>query len=110
VIGIVLTILRAFLGYAAKRDDNATVQALEGIKAQVEVNREKSAIIRAQLGHPIAWIPRFAAEFAAVMYFTAIVIDSIWDLPGVVLALPTSEAAILATIFGGMFIRDIWKK
>jgi hypothetical protein len=110
VIGIVLTILRAFLGYAAKRDDNATVQALEAIKGQVEVNREKSAIIRAQLGHPIAWVPRFCAEFAAVMYFTAIVIDSIWDLPGVVLALPTSEAAILATIFGGMFLRDVLRK
>ena len=110
MIGIALALLRAFMGYAAKRDDNATVQALEALKAQVEVNREKSAIIRAQLGHPIAWIPRFAAEFAAVMYFTAIVIDSIWDLPGVVLALPGSEAAILATIFGGMFIRDVFRK
>jgi len=110
VISIALALLRAFLGYAGKRDDNATVQALEAIKGQVELNRERSAIVRAQLGHPLAWIPRFLAEAGAVAYFLAIVIDSIWDLPGVVLALPPAEAAILATIFGGMFIRDMFRK
>lgn len=110
MIGIVFAIVKAFMGYAVKRDDNATAQALEAIKGQVEANREKSAIVRAQLGHPVAWIPRFCAEAGAVMYFLAIVIDSIWDLPGVVLALPAPEAAIMAAIFTGMFIRDVWKK
>jgi hypothetical protein len=110
VIGVVLAIVQAFMGYAGKRNDAATAIALEDIKAQVETNREKSAIVRAQLGHPIAWVPRFMAEFAAAIYFVAVVIDSVFDLPGVVLALPTPEAAVMATIFAGMFLRDFARK
>ena len=108
-IGLILKLLGAFAGYAAKKDDNATAIALESLRTQVAANAVKSDIIRAQLGHPVAWIPRFLIEGAAAIYFIAIVVDSIWQLPGDISELPVTEAALLATVFTGMFISDAVK-
>jgi hypothetical protein len=105
MIGIALKLIDVLIGYATKRSDQRTTMALEELKASVETNRQKSEIVRAQLGHWIAWFPRFLAEMAATLYFVAVIIDSIWDLEGSVLTLPPAEAAIMATIFAGMFLK-----
>ena len=110
MIGIALKLIDVLIGYATKRSDQKSVQALEEIKSKVETDRQKAEIIRAQLGHWIAWLPRFLAEMAAVIYFMSIIIDSIWNLDGSVAALPTGEAAILATIFAGMFLTATFGK
>jgi hypothetical protein len=110
MIGIALKLIDVLIGYATKRSDQKSVQALEEIKAKVETDRQKAEIIRAQLGHWIAWLPRFLVEMAATLYFGSIVIDSIWNLDGTVAALPTNEAALMATIFAGMFITASFRK
>lgn len=110
MISIVFKLIDFAIGYATKRSDAKSAQALEEIKASVEDNKQKAEIIRAQLGHWIAWLPRFLAEMAAVLYFMSIVIDSIWNLDGSVSALPTAEGAILATIFAGMFLSAALRK
>ena len=110
MFGLLFKLAGVFLGYATKRSDNATATALEAIRADIANNQTKAEVIKAQLGHPIAWVPRMLIEFFAAMYFGAVVIDSIWQLPGDVSALPTATAALLGTVFAGMFIRDIARK
>ena len=80
------------------------------IKAELAVRQEQAQIIRLQLGHWIAWLPRFLAEMTATIYFMSVVVDSIWDLQGSVLKLPPAEAAIMATIFAGMFLKATFSK
>jgi hypothetical protein len=80
------------------------------IKAELATRQEQAAIVKLQLGHPIAWAPRFLAEMAAVIYFISIVVDSVWDLQGTVAALPVTEAALMSVIFSGMFIKATFGK
>ncbi len=110
MIGIALKLIDVLIGYATKRSDAKSAQALEEIKASVEDNKQKAEIVRAQLGHWIAWLPRFAVESCAALYFASVVIDSIWNLDGSVAALPTNEAALMATIFAGMFLSAALRK
>lgn len=104
-------VLTSVLGHLEKRkalENDAqklkTEVTISEIKAELATRQEQAKIVRLQLGHPIAWIPRFLAEMAAVIYFMAVVVDSVWDLEGTVLALPVNEAALMGTIFAGMFI------
>jgi hypothetical protein len=86
------------------REKLRTEVTISEIKAELATRQEQAAIVKLQLGHWIAWLPRFLAEMAAVLYFMSIVIDSIWNLDGSVAALPAAEAALMATIFAGMFL------
>ena len=104
-------VLTSVLGHLEKRkaleNDSQKLKTeitISEIKAELETRRQQAAIIKLQLGHPVAWVPRFLAEMAAVIYFMSIVVDSIWDLGGTVAALPVTEAGLMATIFGGMFL------
>lgn len=105
-------VLTSVLGHLEKRaalqndrEKLRTEVTISEIRAELATRQEQAAIVKLQLGHWIAWLPRFLAEMAAVLYFMSIVIDSIWNLDGTVLALPPTEAALMATIFGGMFLR-----
>jgi hypothetical protein len=40
----------------------------------------------------------------------AVVVDSVWDLEGTVMSLPTNEAALIGTIFAGMFLTATFRK
>ena len=104
-------VLTSVLGHLEKRaalendrEKLRTEVTISEIKAELETRQQQAAIVKLQLGHPVAWVPRFLAEMAAVLYFMSIVVDSIWDLDGTVAALPVTEAGLMATIFGGMFL------
>jgi hypothetical protein len=104
-------VLTSVLGHLEKRkalendrEKLRTEVTISEIKAELATRQEQAAIVKLQLGHWIAWLPRFLAEMAAVLYFMSIVIDSIWNLDGTVAALPVAEAGLMATIFAGMFI------
>lgn len=105
MLTIIGAILSAFMGYANKRSDADTAKALKGIEAEIELNREKSAIVRAQLGHWIAWFPRFTIEMTVAFYVLLRVIDRIFDLPGIVQDLQPTEAAVMSTALAGMFLK-----
>jgi hypothetical protein len=87
-----------------------TEVTISEIKAELAVRQEQAAIVKLQLGHPIAWAPRFLAEMTAVIYFMSIVVDSVWDLQGTVAALPVTEAALMCVIFSGMFLKATFGK
>lgn len=110
MVSVILAILKAFLGYASKRDDARTAEVLETIKAQVEANQAKADIVRAQLGHPVAWIPRFVIELFSAVYFSTHVADRLFDLPGDIAPLPAEMAALLSVIIGGMFLSTTFGK
>lgn len=109
MLGLVTGAIGLVFKYLGAKNDADAAKALEEIKALVQANAEKSAIVRAQLGHPIAWVPRFLIELGAALYIGAIFIDSVFDLPGAVLALPTNEAALLGVIVSGMFISTAFR-
>jgi hypothetical protein len=50
VLTLIIGIIKTFLGYASKRNDNATATALEGLRADVELSREQAEITRAKIG------------------------------------------------------------
>ena len=110
-------VLTSILGHLEKRaalendrEKLRTEVTISEIKAELATRQEQAAIVKLQLGHWIAWLPRFLAEMAAVVYFMSIVVDSIWDLDGTVAALPAAEAGLMMTIFAGMFLQATFRK
>jgi hypothetical protein len=110
-------VLTSVLGHLEKRaaiendrEKLKTEVTISEIKAELATRQEQAQIVKLQLGHWIAWLPRFLAEMTATIYFLAVVVDSVWDLEGTVMTLPVNEAAIMATIFAGMFISATFRK
>ena len=93
-----------------ERERIRTTVTIEEIKAEMALRNARKEIVLAQLGHPMAWAPRFLAELTAVFYFMLIVVDAIFQLPGDISELPAPVAAVMATIFGGMFLKDAVSK
>jgi hypothetical protein len=110
MLGVLLSLANVFLGYATKRNDNTTIKALETIKGEIEANRAVAEIAKAKLGHWIAWLPAFFIETAVAIYFTAVILDSVFNLSGDVLALPANEASVMMTVIGGMFVKRVFGK
>lgn len=79
--------------------------AIKNVEAQIELNKARQAIIIAQLGHPVAWIPRFLIELFVAFHIILAIIDHIYDLPGEILEFPGWLAAIEVTVIGGMFLK-----
>lgn len=104
ILGSVLTHYQELAKIQLGEEKLRTDIAIKNIEADIALNAARQAIIVAQLGHPVAWIPRALAEMTAVFYFMLIVIDSIFQLPGNVDELPATTAAVMATIFAGMFL------
>ncbi|MEY5097590.1 MAG: hypothetical protein RJA36_309 [Pseudomonadota bacterium] len=110
-------VLTSVLGHLEKRaaiendrEKLKTEVTISEIKAELATRQEQAQIVKLQLGHPVAWVPRFLAEMTAVVYFLSIVVDSIWNLDGTVAALPVAEAGLMATIFAGMFLTATFRK
>ena len=106
-------VLKSVLGHLeskakteTERDRIKSQVAIEEIRAEIARRSAQKDIIVAQLGHPVAWAPRFLAELTATLYFMAIVIDAMFQLPGDISELPAPVAAVMATIFGGMFLKE----
>jgi hypothetical protein len=74
------------------------------IKAELATRQEQAAVVKLQLGHPIAWAPRFLIEMTVAVYFMSHVVDSIWNLSGDVMPLQPAESALMATAVAGMFL------
>ena len=110
-------VLTSVLGHLEKRaalqndrEKLKTEVTISEIKAELATRQEQAAIIKLQLGHWIAWLPRFLIEMAVSLYFTAHVVDSIWSLSGDVQPLHPAEAAVMATVIAGMFISATFRK
>lgn len=110
-------VLTSVLGHLEKRkalendrEKLRTEVTISEIKAELATRQEQAAIVKLQLGHPIAWFPRFTIEMAVAVYFLAHVVDSIWNLSGDVQPLHPAEAGVMATVIAGMFISSTFGK
>jgi hypothetical protein len=101
-----LKYLQAKADTETERERIRTQVTIEDIKAEIALQSERRLIITAQLGHPVAWIPRFGIELFVMFYVIAIIIDKMFDLPGEISDLPGPIAAIMVTVIGGMFLQS----
>jgi hypothetical protein len=76
---------------------------IASLEADLAFKKEQAAIVRAQLGHPVAWMPRFIIEMFTALYFAVWVIDLIWQLPGDMANPPDNVVQIMSIAVGGMF-------
>lgn len=77
---------------------------IEEIRAELARRQAQKDVLIKESESAIQWLPRFTFGMTAAAYFLAVTIDSIFDLPGAVLALPDNEAAIMGVIVGGLFL------
>lgn len=77
---------------------------IEEIKAELSRRQAQKDVLIKESESAVQWLPRFTFGMTAAAYFLAVVIDSIFDLPGAVLTLPDNEAAIMGVIVGGLFL------
>jgi hypothetical protein len=110
MFAIITSLIGIVLSYAKARDDKAMVLAVEGIRADIQQNQIKADIIKAQLGHRVAWLPRTIIEFAAAFYFLGWIVDAVFDLPGEMQELPPSAAALLGAVYSGMFLGSVLRR
>ena len=104
MIALLLTIAKFFLGTAQKiSGDRATVE-IEKIKAGVEDQKARLEQVRIHAGNPIIRLSAGVMAMATAVYFAAIVVDTIFILPGDINELPATTAAVMATVIGGMFL------
>lgn len=104
MIGLLLAVAKFFLGTAQKISGDKAAVEIEKIKAGVEDQKARLEQVRIHAGNPII---RFAAgimAMATAIYFAAIVVDTIFTLPGDINELPATTAAVMATVIGGMFL------
>jgi hypothetical protein len=106
--GVLQNVLKHLEARKALENDAKKMQTeitISEIKAELAVRQEQAAIVKLQLGHPIAWAPRFLIEMSVAIYFMAHVVDSIWNLSGDVRPLGVPEAALMATAVSAMFLK-----
>ena len=111
--GVLTSVLGHLEKRAALQNDRERMQTeitIEQVKAELATRIEQAQIIKAELGHPVAWFPRFLISMSAAIYFTSHVVDAIWNLDGSVAALPQNEALLLGVVFSGMFIETTFRK
>jgi hypothetical protein len=108
VLTLIIGIIKTFLGYASKRNDNATATALEGLRADVELSREQAEITRAKIGHPVAWIPAFVIECSVAVYISVQIMDAVFDLAGDVQPVSLELAGIVSAVVAGMTVKATW--
>lgn len=97
-------VLKSVLATIEHRTDAKTEITKAMIDAELERRRVQADVVKAELSSRIAWFPRFLASMAAALYLCAHIIDAIWQLPGDVAPLDGASAAVVATIFAGMFL------
>lgn len=92
------------------KDKLQTEITIAEIQAEMSKRLAQRDVLVKESESPIQWLPRFLFGMTAWFYFCAVIIDSIFDLPGAVLELPATEAAIIATIVGGLFLDSVGTK
>lgn len=104
-------VLQSVLGHLEKRKELElgdkklkTEVTIAEIKAEIERRNAQKEVLIKEAESPIQWLPRFTFGMTAAIYFLAVVLDSIFDFPGVVLKLPETEAEIMMIIVGGLFL------
>lgn len=104
VLDRVLTSLERKADNETERERIRTNVTIEEVKAEIGRRNAQKEILLKESESAIQWLPRFTFGMTAAIYFMAVTIDSIFDLPGAVLALPDNEAAIMGVIVGGLFL------
>lgn len=97
-------VLDRVLTHLEKSTDAKTEITKEMIHAELERRRLQADVVRAELGHSLAWLPRFLASMTAVFILMTFVVRWLY-FPGTPLAqLDPWVAGVVGTIFAGMFI------
>lgn len=97
-------VLDRVLTHLEKSTDAKTEITKEMIKAELERRQIQANVVVSELGHPVAWFPRFLASLTAVFVLMTFVVRWLY-FPGTPLAeLDPWVAGVLMTIFAGMFI------
>jgi hypothetical protein len=97
-------VLDRVLTHLEKQTDTKAQITREMIAAEIDRRRLQAETVRAELGHPLAWFPRFIASMAAVFVLITYIVRWLY-YPGTPLAeLDPWVAGVIATIFAGMFI------
>lgn len=97
-------ILDRVLSHLEKQTDSKAEITREMIRAELERRKVQADVVQSELGHPVAWFPRFLASMAAVFVLITYIVRWLY-FPGTPLAaLDPWVAGVIATIFAGMFI------
>lgn len=97
-------LLDRVLTHLEKQSDSKAEITKQMIQAELERRRIQADTVREELGHPLAWFPRFLASIAAVFVLITYIVRWLY-FPGTPLAeLDPWVAGVIATIFAGMFI------
>jgi hypothetical protein len=104
-------VLDRVLGHLEARQKNQldskkldTDVTIEMVKAEINRRSMQRDVLIKESESAVQWLPRFTFGMSAAFYFMACVIDSVFDLPGVVLILPDSMQEIMTVIVGGLFL------
>lgn len=104
-------VLKSVLGHLENRANNETERerirtnvTIEEVKAELARRNAQKEVLLKESESLFQWLPRFTFAMSAALYYLAVTIDSIFDLPGTVLALPDNEANIMMTIVGALFL------
>lgn len=104
VLDRVLSHLEAQANTQTERERIRTQVTIEEVKAEIERRHTQADVVKAELGHPVAWFPRLLASLTAVFVLMTFVVRWLW-FPGTPLAeLDPWVAGVIGTIFAGMFI------
>jgi len=110
-------VLKSVLGHLEARAKSETERerirsqvTIEEVKAELARRNAQKEVLLAETGHSVAWLPRFLFGIGAAFYFWAVVIDSVFDLPGVVLAMPDNVWPIMVAIVSGLFLESVAKR
>ena len=104
VLNRVLTTLERKADNETERERIRTNVTIEEIRSELARRQAQRDVLIRESESAVQWLPRFTFGMTAAAYFLAVVIDSIFDLPGAVLTLPDNEAAIMGVIVGGLFL------
>lgn len=104
-------VLKSVLGHLENKANNETERerirtnvTIEEVKAELARRNAQKEVLLKESESLFQWLPRFTFAMSAALYYLAVTIDSIFDLPGTVLALPDNEAGIMMTIVGALFL------
>jgi len=107
--GVLKSVLSHLESKARTETDRERIRStvtIEEVRAELARRNAQKDVLIAETDHWVAWLPRFLFGFTAAFYFLAVTIDSIFDLPGVVLTLPDNIWPIMAAIVSGLFLEN----
>jgi len=97
-------ILDRVMSHLEHQGDTKAEITKEMIRAELQRRQVQADVVRAELGHPVAWFPRLLASLTAVFVLMTFVVRWLF-FPGTPLAeLDPWVAGVIGTIFAGMFI------